>query len=200
MVKKRKISIHVPLAGDDAAAGDCGGAGVTFLSTSPLRGTTFNSIVSPHHIGISIHVPLAGDDGGQLIQRGPGPRISIHVPLAGDDAKMWADPRRQRRISIHVPLAGDDLRRILAPAGGVKFLSTSPLRGTTQEGFYLSFPPFHFYPRPPCGGRHKLVRQVVGRWVFLSTSPLRGTTWCYDQLELKNIIFLSTSPLRGTTQ
>ena len=35
---------------------------------------------------------------------------------------------------------------------------------------------YHFYPRPPCGGRHYAYRWFNDFTEFLSTSPLRGTT------------------------
>ena len=56
------ISIHVPLAGDDARP-------VPTMIAQP---------------GISIHVPLAGDDPVAQALIGVF-TISIHVPLAGDD-------------------------------------------------------------------------------------------------------------------
>ena len=102
-----------------------------FLPTSPLRGTTHRTAVPhlPHH-------------------------ISIHVPLAGDDQRAGHNARQTVRISIHVPLAGDDLCALTGKRLEVcKFLSTSPLRGTTSCASWGLIPP-----------------------EFLSTSPLRGTT------------------------
>ena len=79
-----------------------------------------------------------------------------------------------------------------------KFLSTSPLRGTTKSGSYAEIyrnisihVPLagddpsdsnvagiaeYFYPRPPCGGRHTARASLSDANKFLSTSPLRGTT------------------------
>ena len=155
-----RISIHVPLAGDDCAlsthskhAADfyprppCGGrhdvsdmlrARTIFLSTSPLRGTTLaKSGVSDAEI-ISIHVPLAGDDRRSVLFRAPG-HISIHVPLAGDDATCPITTGKWR-ISIHVPLAGDDCR-----------------------GCFAEIQQRDFYPRPPCGGRPQASRWACAR-------------------------------------
>ena len=87
--RKKKISIHVPLAGDD------------FLL---LQG-------SATRIYISIHVPLAGDDERVVPNPAADNLISIHVPLAGDDPAVRAHRRLRRAISIHVPLAGDDANR-----------------------------------------------------------------------------------------
>ena len=152
-----QISIHVPLAGDDARRG-----------AGRKRGA------------ISIHVPLAGDDASSCAAPCACRRISIHVPLAGDDCSfvdisqhlglflstsplrgtttsclnLWTSssnfyPRppcggrpylsilvnTTFEISIHVPLAGDD-RDLTGIQGAIEtFLSTSPLRGTTQVPF-----------------------------------------------------------------
>ena len=129
-------------------------AGWRFLSTSPLRGTTIIAALFAMHQVISIHVPLAGDDRcvhdrrvahdkflstsplrgtTPVVQHVPGfGLISIHVPLAGDDLRV-SSAACGRTISIHVPLAGDDYLSWAWAWQEVKFLSTSPLRGTTPS-------------------------------------------------------------------
>ena len=124
-----------------------------FLSTSPLRGTTIFRRRHTADIAISIHVPLAGDDRRTAAAAGaredfyPRPPcggrqafvsvvfgvldISIHVPLAGDDP-VFTSWGGEIYISIHVPLAGDDCSRPPILKAGERFLSTSPLRGTTR--------------------------------------------------------------------
>ena len=124
------ISIHVPLAGDDCicpcAAGrgffyfyprpPCGGRhlaafhGVnprTFLSTSPLRGTTDPAAFAVIKQGISIHVPLAGDDLTENEMPGHRHEFLSTSPLRGTTYNVFRDFRM------------------------FEFLSTSPLRGTT---------------------------------------------------------------------
>ena len=129
------ISIHVPLAGDDGGRNVVFLDVLAFLSTSPLRGTTPQSrsgcppatqFLSTSHLrGTTVVIDAFGK-----------PRhISIHVPLAGDDP-FGGRRKRRRSISIHVPLAGDDLAGKLADAARGQFLSTSPLRGTTQAGLH----------------------------------------------------------------
>ena len=171
-----KISIHVPLAGDDIFGPLFSLRRGKFLSTSPLRGTTGEQDRGNRLYGISIHVPLAGDDpvlpaGGQrachfyprppcggrpitfatpsvasadfyprppcggrpgrCAQAGARRDISIHVPLAGDD--FGHHPHvAVSNISIHVPLAGDDTLYSVRHQYFSTFLSTSPLRGTTE--------------------------------------------------------------------
>ena len=192
-----KISIHVPLAGDDSL-------------TLVWRSCRI----------ISIHVPLAGDDDWLLRYQDCLRTISIHVPLAGDDVVVPQNVKAAKRISIHVPLRGTT-SGLRVPRQSCAFLSTSPLRGTTaavhhgrgsanisihvplagddpastktgasRKNFYPR-PPCggrpvssgagdhgveNFYPRPPCGGRPRHKRACTETWRFLSTSPLRGTT------------------------
>ena len=151
MARSPRISIHVPLAGDDGfpvqaahlrpnfyPRPPCGGrlfvfkwlfAALKFLSTSPLRGTTAGPDPARAASAISIHVPLAGDDRTEEL-KSLKTSISIHVPLAGDDC--WFAARQ-----------------------------TSPQ---------------NFYPRPPCGGRPAASFAAATFTAFLSTSPLRGTT------------------------
>ena len=194
------ISIHVPLAGDDGPRARPAGAGGQFLSTSPLRGTT----------GV----------GGNRHQSG---RISIHVPLAGDDPNMMQNFQAfMQHFYPRPPCGGRPGAETFRVHFFAIFLSTSPLRGTTEEAFlsiwviilFLSTSPLrgttflrgnnmdygrHFYPRPPCGGRHldnpeKVQYNRISIHVPLAGDdlPSRAYVWLH-------LLFLSTSPLRGTT-
>ena len=78
--------------------------------------------------------------------------IFTNVSLTGENRERRQGGRK-KKISIHVPLAGDDGVRPRAISARRAFLSTSPLRGTTEWAALALW----------C---HK----------FLSTSPLRGTT------------------------
>ena len=57
-----RISIHAPLAGNDAPVSPLSPFGIVFQSTLPLRGTTRRWAHAPPPRGISIHAPLAGND------------------------------------------------------------------------------------------------------------------------------------------
>ena len=215
---QRRISIHVPLAGDDKATSwrltparnfyprpPCGGrpAGqqidfcrMLFLSTSPLRGTTGNLANGRQQIIISIHVPLAGDDALSL------------MPLASPDIFLSTSPLRGTTFSS------------TALRAWTVFLSTSPLRGTTPfdgggvspvlisihvplagddiGGCGLVRPELISIHVPLAGDDGKVQVRIPGRGIFLSTSPLRGTTLPYFT-PFAATKFLSTSPLRGTT-
>ena len=215
----------------------------TFLSTSPLRGTTHNGDkVTYNGKKISIHVPLAGDDLDKFTFWLVSSQISIHVPLAGDDPIFLCSRSRQTdfyprppcggrpaalvlhkldknfyprppcggrpgqgwatradiNISIHVPLAGDDFALACASKVASAFLSTSPLRGTIRGCKSRLGLGRNFYPRPPCGGRPDAGLSALSGKSFLSTSPLRGTTPAVTPSVTPHK-FLSTSPLRGTT-
>ena len=192
----------------------------TFLSTSPLRGTTtLGSSFTKGVTGFLSTSPLRGTtvDVRHVLHHLHA--ISIHVPLAGDDRKSKAQAKHHC-ISIHVPLAGDDRSPALHTAPGGYFYPRPPCGGR------LFHPPpcgrgRYFYPRPPCGGRLFYPITPVFKNRFLSTSPLRGTTKTAAQtaqeaaisihvplagddtqtftLNFVHYEFLSTSPLRGTT-
>ena len=102
-----------------------------FLSTSPLRGTTKRRRQQQRQRSISIHVPLAGDDPHG--QEGGNERdISIHVPLAGDDHCQQKFLKKCKNFYPRPPCGGRPSRST-QPPGRAKFLSTSPLRGTTAN-------------------------------------------------------------------
>ena len=87
-----------------------------FLSTSPLRGTTFLQTLIELHINISIHVPLAGDDAQRRYREIKRKKFLSTSPLRGTTGARiyFAAPKL---ISIHVPLAGDDPRPAQTPTG-----------------------------------------------------------------------------------
>ena len=164
-----------PPCGGRQIAGVNNGGFKIFLSTSPLRGTTYRAYMDRKLVFISIHVPLAGDDAAgavtsaevsKFLSTSPLRGTTPYIPLSKCQACRFLStsplrgttpPTRQqagrKHISIHVPLAGDDLPRATIPAATQSFLSTSPLRGTTPANGIRLSRLSHFYPRPPCGGR-----------------------------------------------
>ena len=126
---------------------------LTFLSTFPLRGTSIDGIPADGDEKISIHVPLAGNVGTWT--RHPYPRWHFYPRSpCGERLVRLGSPPGLGYISIHVPLAGNVLPS-LTPSGAQHiFLSTFPLRGTSN---------------------HALSQQTTPR-KFLSTFPLRGTS------------------------
>ncbi len=80
-------------------------------------------------------------------------------------------------ISIHVPLAGNVQHNVSHASGAQRFLSTFPLRGTSEVGIM-----------------HKL---------YLTISihvPLAGNVGAWSSGNLDAPVFLSTFPLRGTSR
>ena len=174
-VRHRVISIHVPLAGDDVLLPPvylylfyfyprppCGGrrpavlgslmlSGI-FLSTSPLRGTTPGRAVLGAGGGISIHVPLAGDDVCRCAQLGRNQHFYPRPPCGG------------RRGAV------------LQRAQRFRFLSTSPLRGTTIFQRRHTADIAISIHVPLAGDDTSSARRRPCCRAFLSTSPLRGTT------------------------
>ena len=169
------ISIHVPLAGDDAIADTITAFNWIFLSTSPLRGTTGNSLVDVRFtVDFYPRPPCGGRPHSSCITVFPKPFLSTS-PLRGTTTlRSWL--RAAERNFYPRP-----------PCGG----RPGP-QGVSDQGGG------HFYPRPPCGGRQRLEMTGRRKEKFLSTSPLRGTTVRLLALVLSRL-FLSTSPLRGTT-
>ena len=123
------ISIHVPREGDDGCYTSFFLTNKKFLSTSPARGTTMVVQAGFSRKNISIHVPREGDD------RVPGPSIQ-------GSRYFYPRPPRGGRLSI-----------VIYASTMLRFLSTSPARGTTVNSNRSNF---------------------INR--FLSTSPARGTT------------------------
>ena len=75
--------------------------------------------------------------------------ISIHVPREGHDASELISSFALNDISIHVPREGHDEREKNAVLDVLVFLSTCPVRGTTELGAVVYGYRFDFYPRAP---------------------------------------------------
>ena len=193
-----RISIHVPLAGDDVQDAD----------------------LAKRSVSISIHVPLAGDDPLILFTAGKGVDFYPRPPCGGrrtpstrssPATNFYPRPpcggRRAAgsvaaaafRISIHVPLAGDDLPEREVRLGAKRFLSTSPLRGTTVQTGHDGQLSVYFYPRPPCGGRPDATFCAEKTLTDFYPRPPCGGRQLGGIHPQHAVGFLSTSPLRGTT-
>ena len=117
-----------------------------------------------------------GDDHAAHHRSGAVP-ISIHVPRMGDDPSRHRGRLHHGMISIHVPRMGDDAPATPLGALAVRFLSTSPVWGTTADVYSQAITSISISIHVPrmgddlaCPGRHA----DGGR--FLSTSPVWGTT------------------------
>ena len=148
-----RISIHVPLAGDDSSRQSATATPTYFYPRPPCGGRQIRKSAYNARKKISIHVPLAGDDSSSSLSSTTVSYFYPRPPCGGRRARRTVRSGHPD-ISIHVPLAGDD-------------------RAGQAIRTWWSY----FYPRPPCGGRRR-VFGGRGPWggEFLSTSPLRGTT------------------------
>ena len=150
-------------------------------------------------------------------------QISIHVPLAGNVlANFPAVGCVIIQISIHVPLAGNVSFMSLYVRPQLEFLSTFPLRGTSQLLRNSELLQSHFYPRSPCGERRGDGYEYNGFSIIISIHvPLAGNVEpvitnstvkihfyprspCGERLVpgsrlSPSLLFLSTFPLRGTS-
>ena len=109
------------------------------------------------------------------------------VRLRHDDYNFYPRP----------PCGGRPVSSI-SPLPASKFLSTSPLRGTTRPAWPSPRPQCDFYPRPPCGGRHRGTKNNVNVYYFYPRPPCGGRQVSAGICRTATA-FLSTSPLRGTT-
>ena len=134
--KGRRISIHVPIAGNDSFSPFFFCPMAVFQSTFPLQGTTFFSapIVLPAKIFQSTF-PLQGTT-EQIKPFIEAEVISIHVPIAGNDTcdptlpvqKQNFNPRSHCRERHNVGHC----------SGGFSiFQSTFPLQGTTTVSMHM---------------------------------------------------------------
>ena len=174
-----------------------------------------------YSVYISIHVPRMGDDPSYSGDSGYC-FISIHVPRMGDDVDNAIPTIWSVNISIHVPRMGDDRPPNFRVIHTIKFLSTSPVWGTTLVNKSIQIFLFHFYPRPPYGGRLARLSWTETRCYFYPRPPYGGRRQSHSRPShrtdhfyprppyggrpatghtLKCLArFLSTSPVWGTTQ
>ena len=201
LVPCRLISIHVPLARDDAGV-SMPGARLQHFNPRPScegrLGIVYHLIPST---SISIHVPLARDDHADFrvtrVQPDFNPRPSCegrHDWFAGKDDPLNFNPRPScegRRehhlphpcgypISIHVPLARDDGIRSWQMLQNYHFNPRPSCEGRPDTDKPLTVSR-DFNPRPSCEGRQGYglrlaVRERISIHVPLARDD-RGGRW-----------------------
>ena len=116
-----------------------------------------------------------GERQGYLRGWNPHCRISIHVPLAGNVLNRYV-LTVGIDISIHVPLAGNVLScRSTVPISSA-FLSTFPLRGTSNSLWLAITVDWISIHVPLAGNVRTDCLHYCSSSSFLSTFPLRGTS------------------------
>ena len=103
--------------------------------------------------------------------------ISIHALLAESDATAAPGITACHIISIHALLAESDQSRVVSRQTVQRFLSTLSLRRATYAPLWYNYSIAHFYPRSPCGERHRERFHRSACPQFLSTLSLRRATW-----------------------
>ena len=146
-----------------------------FYPRSPCGERLDNSRSYYHLTKISIHALLAESDFSSPNTSIIILDISIHALLAESDL-MWYQCNTVVKISIHALLAESDaVEAIVHICRGISIHallaeSDASRRKTTDMRQR------HFYPRSPCGERHRFGRVIDVQFVFLSTLSLRRAT------------------------
>ena len=146
-----------------------------FQSTSPVWGTTQAIPQCTLSRKFQSTSPVWGTTDYKTIQD----RVRSHFnprPPCGGRRKLGNGQYSLERISIHVPRVGDDSDTLWTCLTITTFQSTSPVWGTTTDLQTAFRCPYHFNPRPPCGGRPLLLGRMLSFLQFQSTSPVWGTT------------------------
>ena len=214
------ISIHVPLAGDDAArcTGSCLPA--DFYPRPPCGGRRRGKPSSPGEMYFYPRPPCGGrprqhqqdQRGGEFLSTSPlrgTTRIVVHYvflptnfyprpPCGGRPFDLLELVGVEIKFLSTSPLRGTT-NGALAPTMELEFLSKSPLRGTTPPVKRKSVVKSNFYPRPPCGGRLFSFAAFYDYCDISIHVPLAGDDTRVHGFKQLVHTFLSTSPLRGTT-
>ena len=168
-----------------------------FLSTYPVRGTTPVCVLPLRPLLFLSTYPVRGTTLRHRKRCASSGHFYPRTPcgVRRDSALRAAV---QVAISIHVPRAGYDPTPSAMFLPIPAFLSTYPVRGTTQNRQAGSYPTsisihvpragydwlvvtrlqkdMNFYPRTPCGVRPVILFALRVDMKFLSTYPVRGTT------------------------
>ena len=147
--RKKKISIHTPLAGSDIAQNEQLQT-IRFQSTLPLRGATYMTRRQNRFNQFQSTLPLRGA------------------------TRMTVRNHRDVVISIHTPLAGSDLHHGTRTGQILEFQSTLPLRGAT-DCIPLVWREENFNPHSPCGERRDRMSSQVTRERISIHTPLAGS-------------------------
>ena len=124
--------------------------------------------------------------------------ISIHALLAESD---WYNLHTTRglEISIHALLAESDATNAETAAKAAQFLSTLSLRRATTIHSPTHSQRYNFYPRSPCGERHRPCDYTSPLTYISIHALLAESDWCISRKTPVQAAFLSTLSLRRAT-
>ena len=125
--------------------------------------------------------------------------ISIHALLAESD---WYNLHTTRglEISIHALLAESDATNAETAAKAAQFLSTLSLRRATTIHSPTHSQRYNFYPRSPCGERHRPCDYTSPLTYISIHALLAESDWCISRKTPVQAAFLSTLSLRRATR
>ena len=149
---------------------------MVFQSTPPARGATKTHAAGPV---LQLYFNPRPPRGGRLV------------------AMAWTV--RRKAISIHAPREGGDSSRLCQFYVDTAFQSTPPARGATrQPGEPVQHRP-NFNPRPPRGGRPKLMPlDLSSSFISIHAPREGGDLWRWHG-PCAGRQFQSTPPARGAT-
>ena len=137
---------------------------------------------------ISIHALLAESDSSSLSSR-PSPLHFYPRSPCGERLCACMIHTCTQRISIHALLAESDRHWQTGQSRTRQFLSTLSLRRATRAQQPFAIGSGYFYPRSPCGERHRAVKQLAKD--NISIHALLAESDCnqllFDTLELISI-------------
>ena len=193
----KKISIHaLREEGDQRRPGHPADL-QEFLSTPSARRATHPP--DPVHRGQPISIHALREEGDHRLEQKQNRVKNFYPrPPRGGRHRQRGQGQEEHRISIHALREEGDLEALSPVLEVIGFLSTPSARRATEKALnkadlqkFLSTPSArratlhsrqfrpreeHFYPRPPRGGRLRIVQCVLCAVLFLSTPSARRAT------------------------
>ena len=217
-IKAGVVSTHASLAGRDPPPSAISPIWKSFLPTRPLRDATIVSILLRQPRMVSTHASLAGRDQATLGATRNARCFYPRVPCGTrhTDCVLWPPestflPTRPLRdathrlrfmaagidVSTHASLAGRD--QMAADIDAVFFVSThASLAGRDGSQHRRVLRRRSFYPRVPCGTRHRRHSDGARRRCFYPRVPCGTRRYARVSKPIKKR-FLPTRPLRDAT-
>ena len=152
-----------------------------FQSTLPARGATSLTSASRHECRDfnprSPHGERRSRDRLQWRRSG----ISIHAPRTGSDRRCTTRTSTLWRISIHAPRTGSDGLQFQPAGKPMRFQSTLPARGATNQAGFPGRKEGISIHAPRTGSDIVPPHFVIQHLLFQSTLPARGATYTLSE-------------------
>ena len=171
----RRISIHAPRTGSDAALKYVQRQPRIFQSTLPARGATRAASRRQSRQQFQSTLPARGATPRRAHARKEDTIFQSTLPARGATHGGFYHRHRRHDISIHAPRTGSDVLRGRAAKPLGYFNPRSP-HGERQHQITIKSAETYFNPRSPHGERQRLRASVLKPFTFQSTLPARGAT------------------------